>query len=328
MGVNVTVIPSDIDLADEVDQTSIDYQTTGDKTDKVLTVSKGMIERMAANDLRLNILEVATAVSGATSDFSDIFSDTDGLLNTVDAGNTTSVYDATNDYYENISVTAGSLTTTQAGNATSGEFTYLGTKDIYAKTWSAYSTSYSGTTTLTITNEDDGGSVVFTGAKTFGSGGASIQTWTINKTLEAGVNYKFAWSGTSTLSKRTGDTLPSAAYFDFAGTAAALVPYNTGNAMFTWDLIETVETDLSLNYNKGKPANVYLYLWSADDSEEDIGTCTFELINTGTSETTGDLNPFEITALNMTDIPDQLLIKQTDVERSKIFKYVLLVEEV
>jgi len=94
MAIQTTVIPANID------STAVDGVTMGVNTNSKLQVNNELLREIAQNMLNIQILAVEnTSALVDTDDYAEYYSDSNGLNNTVDTGNTTSSFNASK-YYE------------------------------------------------------------------------------------------------------------------------------------------------------------------------------------------------------------------------------------
>jgi hypothetical protein len=310
-----------------------DDETIGkDTSGKIKTL---FTTQHALNELRMLALEVAEAVDDSTEHFGDIFTDATGALDKVDSGSCTSVFDT--DHYETGTQNDGGATyVTSEGSSTNvTTLTVTGLSHIMCilyriGVWCG-SFSTGGTVNVAVKNSSDvtiaskNLSVTALGdyqvTLTTGDYSDFIQaeeTFSIVLTRTSG-NFTFVKSGNLTLGDADIDFDDSQG-FSYSGTYP------------NWEFMKKAyyDTDIVMNYDKAKPGQAFLGIFSGDDGDvSSIGAnTTYEFVDSGTSESSGELDPFAVETVSMTETPDQLIIHQkaTDPD-SVIKKFVVLIDE-
>lgn len=330
MGVTTTFIPQEINLDDQVDKTFIDYKTVG--TNKKITLGKKSINSLALLDLRATILEVDASITGATENFSDIFSDANGLLNTVSTGDTTAIYDATNEnYYNGYEYTGTTQTysnTQPTENTLTSSFYFESLKEML---FVSLKFKAAATRTGTIQISKNGVVVETIPSATYTDGVEYTLTLTNPLYLEIGDGVKLNSVGGSLFS------------IIVASPGYSENPYITGNVanftltknvdgtdhVFTFedDLIKVYyEKEIYLTYDKANPHSFYGALYSGSTDSEDIGDVDIELYD-ATDTLLATFTPFTLyTDLSFATDPTYIILRQNDTESSKISKFVFLIE--
>ena len=297
MGVTTTIIPQQINLDDQVDKTFIDYKTVG--TDKKITLGKKSINSLAHLDLRATILEVNASITGATQNFSDIFSDADGLLNTVSTGDTTAIYDATNDNYNNENITTPTLSE-YTTNTTYELVGNLPTSDELVN--------------KVVVRLRNGNSLNVFCKLTY-----KYTDTTISDVLGSTTSYDYvdvAYTNPNPTKTVTSIDLYLKVDNGSAGYLSKPTIYYTDPA----------EKVIYLTYDKANPKSFYGALYSGSTDSEDIGDVDIELYD-ATDTLLATFTPFTLyTDLSFATDPTYIILRQNDTEISKISKFVFLIE--
>ena len=254
----------------------------------------------------LEILEQLRLMDNAslsynTVNFLDIFSDENGLNNSVDTSNTSSNYNDTNEYYENT-------------------LTYDNPNNSQTK-----STSY-----VTAKNYDLSGNPVLIDYAFFSLRiEASMHNATIQVTFtyednttssDTQTNGSDSWHNYSISNPNPNDNVKNVE-FEIKSSSVNSYAYSNDQKIIGF---EATNTEIYLNYDKSELTDFYLDLFSDETSDTDIGDVTFQFTdgNDTSSEYNAQTNYNNI-SLGWT--PTQLIIKQNDAESSIISKFVLFV---
>lgn len=303
MGVTTTIIP-------------FQFDETAFKNEVVSQVSNGILKLEATTDLRFAVLETAGSVDVASDNFSDIFSDSDGLLNTVDEVNTTSQYNNTNKEYLNL--VDVSLSIPDEGTGFASAFGYKSKKEHYLSGFFSYQTNSNVTVKLFI-NDIEQESQFITDA-TPSTGGYIY----FAKPYKISENDVVKVTGARCYIHNSND-YPLNDYIEKETGLSTLYGRPNLSMISKWVISELGNTKIHLNYNKAKPTALYFVPFSSNNSD-DVGDTEIELFNGATS--LGVYQPFTIyNGLTLADTPDKMVITQKDTSKSKINKFVLIIED-
>jgi len=316
MSIQTSIIPKSVDLSTETDKKYIDYTPISGTTKKI-TFGQEAFNNLGLLNLRTTVLEANSSITGATDDFEDIFTDSDGLLNTVNTTDTTSSYDDSNNLYYNPSMTTGVYNTFNAGSATSyDQVEFKSIIDNLLITTIKLRVNYSASGVINIRKN---GNIV----KTIPSKSYSVNTYaTIDVNVLLNTNDVLRLDGAPIFRAVYGMPVNSIITNTSARTFADM---NTINYSI---IDETTPTnkEIVLTYNKANPKGLYFMPYSSDTGTNEVGDVTLSLY----TDTTllGEFNPYQIyEGLTLASTPNKAVINQKDTSISKITKYVLLIED-
>jgi len=302
MTIQTTIIPQKVDLSTTTDGKYISYPKISGINK--LTFGKEAFNSLGLLDLRATVLENNDSITGATNNFSDIFTTNTGLLNTVNTTDTTSLYDNNNYLYNNKKlVTYEDTTTYLSDSLQDGDIEYLKNFVITGGV----------VTSIVVSAKSNNGSLRVRIRYNYDDATTS-ETWS-GYITSSYADYSF---GTSDINKTVLSVdVGFAAYnIDSGRINDVKLSYYNG----------VDETKISLNYNKANPKGLYFIPYSSEIGTDEIGDVTISLY-TGTT-LLGTYNPYQIyEGLTLASTPDKAVINQKDTSLSKISKYVLLIQE-
>ena len=303
MGVTTTIIP-------------FQFDETAFKNEVVSQVSNGILKLEATTDLRFAVLETAGAVDVASDNFSDIFSDSDGLLNTVDEVNTTSQYDSTKKEYSDLVDVSVSIPDDRNGSESA--FGYKSKKEHYLSGFFTHLLDPNVTVKLFINDIEQESQFIADATPLTGGYIYFAKPYKISENDVVRVTGARCYIHDS-------NDYPLNDYIEKETGLSVLYGRQTTSLIAKWMISELRNTEIHLNYNKAKPTALYFIPFSGNNSD-DVGDTEIELFNGVTS--LGVYQPFTIyNSLTLADTPDKMVIKQKNTNVSKINKFVLIIED-
>jgi len=321
MSIQTSIIPKTVDLSTETDNSYISYPKIGSV--KKLTFGKEAFNSLGLLDLRTSVLEANSSITGATDDFEDIFTDENGLLNTVNTTDTTSNYDTNYKLYKNPSLIETTITALATGTTAHGSsFEFRSAK---SQIFSGFSfKSYTDNTDQIQISVND--VLVYTGPSiSYSWHGYYTVNLNINLSQNDVVKVSLKYNG-GLFNTRTGYTYPPNSNFYNSGISGLADLSGNSLSFKNYDNNTPSNKQITLNYNKGNPKSLYFMPYSSNTGTDEIGDVTLSLY----TDTTllGEFNPYQIyEGLTLPSTPNKAVINQKDTSISKITKYVLLIED-
>jgi len=318
-----TVIPSQFDT----DNVTLEKNSVTQKYQVGEALQKTLFSSIAYNNLQITVLNVSSAITGATDDQSDIYTDSTGLLNTVEVGaDTTSILVAST--YQNL----GTLDTNPWHPSSTSNLAQFGVKAKQNINILNLKFTCRNNTTTAIDIYKDGSSSILKTIPSATYTNGTVYTVPIGIELATGEEISLrSTSGVECLNYSNSDCSTNdyiekpALSFGSGWSAKNLGEYNSNGD--GWILADgTSSTKITHTYSKSKPKSIVLALFSADGSSADIGDATYFLSDGGSNQT-DDLQPWELIPMDLSWTPTQLIIDQPDSSASTILKYVCLAEE-